>query len=351
VTAALAIGFVITLFVSEEPVAAFRELLTGPLPRISWEDGLAVRGMNRFGNWLEESITLILLGLAVSIVFQAKQFSLGADGQLFLGALAAGVVSLFVQAPLAVHLALILLAAAIAGFLWGLLPGLLKAYLNVDEIVSTLMFNVIGVQLYQLVLIQWLRDPSLGFVGTPLFPESALLPLLIPGTRVTIALVIAAAAVIAVWFLLARTALGYEIRMVGANRKFAEYGGIHTRWVIALSMALSGALAGLAGAHLSNGLLKRLALTMSPGIGFEGILVALLARNDPKGVLIAGLFYGYLRTGAQIMERSSDVTREVVLIIQAIIILLITAERLLPLFQTWRRRKQEAVKLELESAT
>jgi simple sugar transport system permease protein len=268
-----------------------------------------------------------------------------------LGALAAGVVSLFVQAPPALHLVLILLAAAVAGFLWGLLPGLLKAYLNVDEIVSTLMFNVIGIQLYQLVLIQWLRDPSLGFVGTPLFPGSALLPLLIPGTRVTIALVIALVAGIAVWFLLARTALGYEIRMVGANRKFAEYGGIHTKWVIALSMALSGVLAGLAGAHLSNGLLKRLALTMSPGIGFEGILVALLARNDPKGVLIAGLFYGYLRTGAQIMERSSDVTREVVLIIQALIILLITAERLLPLVQAWRRRKQEVVKLELESVT
>jgi general nucleoside transport system permease protein len=339
VAVALAIGFVVTWLVSEEPVAAYRELLTGPLPRISWEDGLALRGMNRFGNWLEESITLILLGLALSIVFQARQFSLGADGQLFLGALAAGVVSLYLPAPPALHILLVLGAAASAGFLWGLLPGLLKAYLNVDEIVSTLMFNVIGVQLYQLILFQWLRDPTAGFVGTPLFPASALLPVIIPGTRVTIALVIAVLAVVAVWFLLARTTIGYEIRMIGANLKFAEYGGIHTRRVIALSLALSGVLAGLAGAHLSNALLKRLTLNMSPGIGFEGIVVALLARNNPKGVLIAGLFYGYLRTGAQIMERSSDVTREVVLFIQAIIILLITAERLFPLVQNWRRQR------------
>jgi ABC-type uncharacterized transport system permease subunit len=120
--------------------------------------------------------------------------------------------------------------------------------------------------------------------------------------------------------------------------KFAEYGGINTARVVALSMAVSGALAGLVGAHLTNGLLRRMTLNLSPAIGFEGIVVALLARNDPRGVLVAGLFYGYLRTGAQIMERSSDVTREVVLIIQAIIILLITAERLWPLLQSrWRR--------------
>jgi simple sugar transport system permease protein len=350
VVAALAIGFVITLFVSDEPVAAYRDLLTGPLPRFSFADGFSVRGMNRFGNWLEESITLILLGLAVSVVFRARQFSLGADGQVFLGALAAGIVSLHLQAALPLHLALILLAAALAGFLWGLIPGALKAYLQVDEIVSTLMLNFIAIQLYQLLLTDWLRDPQEGFIATAPFPDTAVLPLVIPGTRVTIALFIALAAVVAVWFLLARTPLGYQIRIVGANIRFADYGGINTRQVIALSMAVSGILAGLAGAHLSNGLLKRLTLNMSPGIGFEGIVVALLARNDPKGVLVAGLFYGYLRTGAQIMERSSDVTREVVLIIQAIIILLITAERLFPTLQGWRRPRAPVITPPVEEA-
>ena len=337
VLVALAIGFLITVMVSDEPVAAYTALLTGPLPKLAWNDGLTVRGLNRFGNWLEESITLILLGLAVSIVFRARQFSLGADGQLFLGALAAAAVALYVPAPLVLHIGLILLAAALAGFLWGLIPGLLKAYLQVDEIVSTLMFNYIAIQIYQYVLINWMRDPKEGFIATAYFPDTAVLPLLIPGTRVTIALIIMLVAVAAVWFLLNRTPFGYEIRMIGANLRFAEYGGINTRRVIALSMAVSGILAGVAGVHLANGLLKRLTLNLSPGIGFEGIVVALLARNDPLGVLVAGLFYGYLRTGAQIMERSSDVTREVVLIIQAIIILLITAERLWPLLQRWRK--------------
>lgn len=343
---ALAIGFIITALVSKEPVQAYMALLTGPLPRIAFENGFEIKNINRFGNWLEESTTLILLGLAVSIVFRARQFSLGAEGQMLLGALMTAVIALKLSLPFPAHMLLALATAMTIGFLWGLIPGLLKAYLSVDEIVSTLMLNVIALQLFDLLLFNWLRDPAAGFVGTAPFPASAILPLLIPGTRVSLMTVLMWIAVVVVWFLIARTPFGFELKMLGANRKFAEYGGINTKRVVALSMAVSGILAGLAGAHLSMGLLKRLTINLSPGLGFEGIVVALLARNDPRWVLLAGLFYGYLRTGAQIMERSSDVTREVVLIIQAIIILLITAERLFPFVQEWaqaRRGRQEMV--------
>ncbi|MFN3979753.1 MAG: ABC transporter permease [Caldilinea sp.] len=342
VVIALAIGFVITAIVSKEPVQAYTALLTGPLPRISFENGFEIKNINRFGNWMEESTTLILLGLAVSLVFKARQFSLGAEGQMLLGALATTVVALHISVPFPFHLILALLAAMVVGFLWGLIPGLLKAYLSVDEIVSTLMLNVIALQIFDLLLFNWLRDPTAGFIVTPLFPQSVLLPQLIPGTRVSLMTVLMLVAVVVVWFVMARTPFGFELKMLGANRKFAEYGGINTKRVIAMSMAVSGILAGLAGAHLSLGLLKRLTINLSPGLGFEGIVVALLARNDPRLVLAAGLFYGYLRTGAQIMERSSDVTREVVLIIQAIIILLITAEQLFPRFQQWWRDRRGA---------
>jgi simple sugar transport system permease protein len=342
---ALLLGFAITALVSEEPVEAYTELLTGPFPRVSLENGFQIRGINRFGNWIEESITLILLGLSVSIAFRARQFSLGAEGQLFLGALATGFVGLLIQAPLVIHVGLGLLAAGAVGFIWGLIPGVLKAYLSADEIVSTLMLNVIAVQLYQFILFRYLRDPTYGYIATSFLPETAVLPLVISGTRVSIMLFIMIAAAIAVWFLMTRTPLGYEIKILGANRRFAEYGGINSKRVISLAMAVSGILAGLAGAHLSLGLLKQLTLNLSPGIGFEGIVVALLARNDPKAVPVAGLFYAYLRTGAQIMERSSDVTREVVLVIQAVIILFVTAERVLPLVQQWwqRRRGPEVI--------
>ncbi len=337
---ALAIGFVITMMVSEDPVAAYSAFLTGPLPRISFENGFAITNINRFGNWMEESTTLILLGLAVSLVFRARQFSLGAEGQMVLGALATAIVAFHVPLPAPFHMIFALVAAGTVGFLWGLIPGLLKAYLAVDEIVSTLMLNVIALQLSDLLLFNALRDQTAGFIATPPFPETAVLPLLIPGTRVSLMIVLMLAAVAFTWFLMERTPFGYELKMLGANRKFAEYGGINTRRVIALSMAVSGILAGLAGAHLSMGLLRRLTLNLSSGLGFEGIVVALLAHNDPRWVLVAGLFYGYLRTGAQIMERSSDVTREVVLIIQAIIILLITAEQLFPRFQRWWRERR-----------
>ena len=337
---ALAIGFVITAIVSEDPVAAYTAFLTGPLPNISFENGFEIKNINRFGNWMEESTTLILLGLAVSIVFRARQFSLGAEGQMLLGALATAVVALHAPLPAPFHLILALVAAGTVGFLWGLIPGMLKAYLAVDEIVSTLMLNVIALQLSDLLLFNWLRDPTAGFIATAPFPTTAILPLLIPGTRVSWMILIMIAAVFFTWWLMERTPFGYEIKMLGANRKFAEYGGINTRRVIALSMAVSGILAGLAGAHLSMGLLKRLTLNLSSGLGFEGIVVALLAHNDPRWVLVTGLFYGYLRTGAQIMERSSDVTREVVLLIQAIIILLITAEQLFPRFQRWWRERR-----------
>ncbi|HAJ36799.1 MAG TPA: ABC transporter permease [Chloroflexi bacterium] len=347
VVIALMIGFVITAMVSKEPVQAYTALLTGPLPNLSFENGFAIKNINRFGNWMEESTTLILLGLAVAIVFKARQFSLGAEGQMLLGALATAVIALKLSIPFPWHMLLALAAAMTIGFLWGLLPGLLKAYLAVDEIVSTLMFNVIALQVFDLLLFNWLRDPTAGFVGTVPFPDSAVLPLAISGTRVSWMIFIMLAAVVIVWFLMERTPFGFELKMLGANRKFAEYGGINTKRVIALSMAVSGILAGLAGAHLSMGLLKRLTINLSPGLGFEGIVVALLARNDPRWVLIAGLFYGYLRTGAQIMERSSDVTREVVLIIQAIIILLITAEQLFPRFQEWwRARRNNEVAIE-----
>jgi general nucleoside transport system permease protein len=348
VVVALAIGFVITAIVSEEPVQAYTALLTGPLPRISFENGFEITNINRFGNWMEESTTLILLGLAVSIVFRARQFSLGAEGQMLLGALATAVVALKVSLPAPYHLILALVAAMGVGFLWGLIPGLLKAYLSVDEIVATLMLNLIALQLFDLLLFNWLRDPTAGFIGTVPFPASAVLPLVIPGTRVSLMIFIMLAAVFVVWFVMARTPFGFELKMLGVNRKFAEYGGINTRRVIALSMAVSGILAGLAGAHLSLGLLKRLTINLSPGLGFEGIVVALLARNDPRLVLVAGLFYGYLRTGAQIMERSSDVTREVVLIIQAIIILLITAEQLFPRLQQWWRERRGGEEVAIE---
>jgi len=336
VAVALTLGFIVTLFVSEDPVGAYKAFLFGPVSRL-----------NRFGDWIEESITLIFLGLAVALVFKASQFSLGQEGQMVLGALVAGAVALYVPLPGILRIPLGLLAAMVVGFLWGMLPGFLKAYVEADEIVSTLMLNVVALKIYEYLLTYKIKPPDAGYTASATFPDPGILPTFLPPlpflaeirqlfmqrTNISIALYLVLAAVVVVYLLMYRMPFGYELRMVGANLRFARYGGIHTRRTIMLSMAVSGIFAGLAGAHLAMGIHRKLILNITFGLGFEGIVVSLLARNNPLAVPLTGLAYGYLRAGADVMERSSDVSREMVLVIQAVIILLVTAERILPMVQ------------------
>ena len=332
----LAIGFIITLLVSKDPITAYKAFLVGPVTKL-----------NRAGEWIKESITLCLLGLAVALVFKANLFSLGQEGQMLLGALVSGSIALFVPLPGILRIPLALIAAMLVGFLFGLIPGYLKAHLNANEIVSTLMLNAIALRLYDYFLIFYIKPPNAGYNASDFFPKEGILPNFVPNlpfladvyklfttkANVTIMLYIAILMVVATWFLMYRTPFGYELRLLGSNIKFASYGGVNTKRTITLAMGISGILAGLAGAHLAMGIHTKLIANITVSLGFEGIVVALLARNNPIGVPFAALAYGYMRAGADIMERSSDVSREMVLIIQAIIILLVTAERVLPIVQ------------------
>lgn len=310
---------------------AYQALLFGPISR-----------PNRWAIWIQDSFTLIMLGLSVAIVFRAEQFSLGAEGQLYLGALVSGVIALnMTNLTPVVAIPLALAGAAGIGFLYGLLPGALKAYLGANELVSTLMLNAIALKFFDLVLSNQLKPPEAGFNASAMFPTNAVLPQFVGGTQVTLAVFLVVGAVLFIWYLLNRTPLGYEIRMVGANLKFAAYGGINTKRTIMLSMAISGAVAGLAGGHLSMGIFRQLVQNMGSGLAFEGVVVALLARNNPLVIPFAGLLYAYLRAGAQFMERDANVSFEIVRIIQAIIILLITAEGLLA-FSGARKKARKA---------
>lgn len=336
VAVALLLGFVITLLVSKDPANAYNAFLTGPVSKL-----------NRFGEWIKESITLTLLGLAVAMVFKANLFSLAQDGQMIFGALVSGVVALYFPLPGIIRIPLALVLAMVVGFLWGYLPGYLKAHLNANEIVSTLMLNIIALKLYQYFLINFIKPPTAGYNTSAFFPPEGVLPNFVPAlpflagirklmvqqANITIMLYLAIIAVVVTYFVMYRTPFGYELRMIGANLKFARYGGVNTKQTIILAMATSGILAGLAGAHLAMGVNGKLIDNITVGLGFEGIVVALLARNNPLAVPFAALAYGYLRAGADVMERSSDVSREMVMVIQAIIILLVTAEWILPKVQ------------------
>ena len=307
---------------------AFEALLLGPIERV-----------NRWGAWIQDAITLILIGLSFAIVFRAEQFSLGAEGQLYFGALVSGAIALnSPNVPSILIIPIILLASGTAGFIYGLIPGALKAYLGANELVSTLMLNVIATGFFDMVLYFQLRPIDSAYVATGKFPPNTILPVIVDRTQVTIAVFLVAIVVFFCWLLIRRTPLGYEIRIIGSNLKFADYGGVNSRRTIMLSMALSGVVAGFAGMHLANGIYRELILDLSLALAFEGVVVALLARLNVLVVPFAGLLYSYLRVGAQFMERDANASFELVRMIQAIIILLITAEALVTIFQGRQKR-------------
>lgn len=317
VLVALVLGFIVMAFLSTEPIKAMIALVTGPLSRL-----------NRWGNWIEDALSLILVGLAIALVFRARLFSLGAEGQILLSAAAAGLVVLNIQGiPQGLLLPLAAAVGCLVAFLWGLLPGALRAYLGANELVSTLMLNEIALRIYSLIL-QAVKPANAGYIVSAQFAPDAVFPRFIVGTRLSSAIGYVVIAVIAAWVILQRTPFGYQMRIIGANPNFARYGGIRTRRTIMLTMAVSAAFAGVTGAYLSMSVNQRLIANISGGLAFEGIVVALLARNNILSIPAMGLLYAYLRAGGAIIQNDAKVPLEIVNIIQAIIILLVTAEGL-----------------------
>jgi ABC-type uncharacterized transport system permease subunit len=339
IAAALLLSFLVILVVSKQPGEAFKEFLTG-----------AVSNRNRVSNWIVQATTLTFTGLAVTLVFQARQFSLGAEGQLYLGAFMAGLVALHFPGHAVIVGAVAFLAAILIGFLYGLIPGYLKAYFGANEIVSTLMLNAIATAVYAFLLVQFLKPPGAGTNNSKAFdifgPTGRMRPF-IPDTQISWPTLLAIVAAVVTHVLLYRTTFGYGLRMSGFNLRFAEYGGVNTRRTVMLAMAISGGIAGIAGAALVLGTFGRVNAAPSAGYGFDGIVVALLARNFPLAVIPAALFYSYLRVGADVMGQSTDVPFEMANVIQAIIIFLITAENL----TRWLRRRSGGRVEELEIPT
>ena len=333
VALALLISFLVILIVSKQPGEAFKEFITG-----------AAGSRNRISNWLVQATTMIFTGLAVALVFQARQFSLGAEGQLYLGALMAGVTALHFPGNAGIVAVVAIIVAIFTGFLYGLIPGYLKAYFGANEIVSTLMLNAIATAVYAFVLVQFLKPPRAGTNESKaftIFGSTGRLHPLIADTQISVMAILAIAAAIVTHILLYRTTFGYGLRMSGFNLRFAEYGGVNTRRTVMLAMAISGGIAGIAGAGLVLGTFGRVNAAPSAGYGFDGIVVALLARNFPLAVIPAALFYSYLRVGADVMGQNTDVPFEMANVIQAIIILLITAEALTRGLRRWRSGRGE----------
>ena len=245
--------------------------------------------------------------MAVALAFRAKFWNIGAEGQLLAGAMAAAFIGAREALPAASLVPLMILGGALAGSLWALIPAVLKTRYKVDDVVTTLLLNfVIFYGMMALLDGPW-KDPLSGYPDSPDIRAAAEFPILLRATRLHLGTLLAAAAAVVVWLMMHHTTLGFEISAVGENLKASRYAGINIGRVILLTAGASGALAGLAGVGEVGGIHFQVMAGLSPGYGYTGIVIAMLARLNPIGVVPAALFFAVIITGAEAMSRATGV--------------------------------------------
>jgi ABC-type uncharacterized transport system permease subunit len=334
---ALILGGVVLAVVGGDPFRAYAHIASASFG--SW---------GVFSDTLVKATPIILTGLACTVAFRMKLWNIGAEGQFFVGAFAASAIVLTPVLPAETPKALMLLTMAVAGFvggaLWGFVPGILKAKLNVNEVVTTLMMNYIAIS-WNSFFIYGVWSEA-GFQMSPVFPKSAWMPRLsdyaqqIPALRgFTLHLGLASGLIAAavMWWILYRSKWGFEIYLTGDNPKAAGYAGIHIIRNTVLVMMLSGGLAGLAGMSEISGVVHRLQGAISPGYGFTGIIVAWLAKLNPLVVIPVSILFGSLLLAGREIQPSG-----IPKLIQGIILFcLISSEVLLRYRVCIVRSKQE----------
>jgi general nucleoside transport system permease protein len=266
---------------------------------------------------------LLLAALAFLVGFRARFYNIGVEGQLYIGALSAYLVgSQLGDLPSAVAIPIVLLASMAGGTLWLALPLLMRIKLQVNEIFPTLVMNFIALDVVNWLTAGPIKDSQSGNLQTLLLPQSTWLPVLVPGTRFNLGILIAGAAAILVYVVLYKTVLGYEIRASGANPRAAQSGGVDvSRSLLAVGL-ISGGLAGLAGMVVITGAEHLLAQNFSPGYGYQGIAVAALGTFHPLGALIASVLYAALSIGGESLQRSAAaIPIELTYVLQATIVL------------------------------
>jgi simple sugar transport system permease protein len=302
--------------------------LLGALFALDWE------GVQRAFGPLSETIIsatpLIFTGLSVALAFRVGLFNIGAEGQLYLGSLFAVIAGFaLVGLPWFIHLPIAIAAGFVGGALWGFIPGILKARTGAHEVIVTIMLNFVAYNLINwalktdLVQREGRSDPI-----SKIIEPSAVIPPLLGGLRAHWGIVLALLAAVAVWWLLFRSTKGFEFRAVGFNPRAARYAGMSISWSTVLSMVTAGGLAGLAGAAVILGGSGTLSPGFSPGYGFDGIVVALVGATRPLGVVAAAFLFGALRAGATPMQAATGTPIDIVVVIQALVIMFMAAPAL-----------------------
>ena len=324
VACAFLVGAVVILLIGDSPVQTYRLLIGSAF---SWPDGI--------GYTLFFATPLIFTGLAVAVAFRSGLLNIGAEGQLYVGAFAAAWVGMkVVNLPSLLLIPLCCLAAIAAGAFWGAIPGVLKARFGSHEVINTIMLNFIAVALCGYFTQYHYRIPGDPIMESAPISAAAHLPRFggfIPGLPERIplnaAFLLAILACVLVYVLLWKTKWGYELRATGQNPAAAEYGGVSVRKQMVLAMAISGGLAGMVGINEVLGYRYRYYDGFSDNYGFTGIAVALLGRNHPAGVFVAALLFAVLQRGGLPVDAFTQlVSKDIVQILQGLVILFVAAE-------------------------
>ncbi len=325
VFAALLFGAIMLVLLGANPFKGYSELFIG-----AFGSGDALIAT------LLKATPLLFVGTGIVIAFRAGVINIGAEGQMVLGGLFAAMAALYLpEMPAIIMVPAVLIAGVIGGALWGWIPGALKAYYRVNEILSTIMLNIVAVQLMSYLLRGPLIDPAEIERGTRIpqtarLAESADLPILF-GNRLHIGPVLAVLCAIATYYLLWRTPLGYRLRAVGLSEHAARYAGIPVRRTIALALTLSGALAGLAGAVLVLGSESHRMVTdgstmgFTGGAGFNGIVAALLGGLHPLWTIPASFLFGGLIVGGQALQRAVQVPSALIVALNGLVVIFVVA--------------------------
>jgi len=309
------LAFVVTAFLliygGFDPLEAYGLLLQG-----------SVGGVREIGETLVRSTSLILTGLAIGFAFRCRLWNIGAEGQLYFGAIGAVVIALTAVGQIPVFGVIIaIIFGAIFGGAWAAIAGLLKSRLGVNEIIVTIMLNFIAILFVDFLV----RGGPLQAVGfepqTELIPLTAQLPMLIEGTRLHAGFLLAIGAAILVYLILFKSKLGFSLRATGVNPKAASYAGIDIKKSILITIIISGAIAGVAGAALVQGVNDRLLPHISPGYGFIAIVIALLGREHPLGIVFVAVFFGALMSGANLMYQTMGIPVAIAGTLQALVLI------------------------------
>ena len=329
IAVALLVGAVLIALLGSNPLAAYAALLNG-----------AAGNLNSIAETLLKAIPLTLAGIGVSVAFRANVFNVGAEGQLYIGAMTAAWVGLLLgDQPWFVVLPAMMIAAMVTGALWAGIAGVLKVTLGASELINTIMLNYVAIFFVGYLLHGPLQDPNSPLGQTARLGEAARLPRILAGTRLHAGLYIALVVVVVAYILLWHTVWGFQIRAAGHNAEAGRSAGINTTWVILSSLLLSGALAGLAGFAEVAGVQRRMIENISPGYGYTAIVVALLGRTNPPAVLVAAILFAGLQVGASTMESAVGVPSSIATIIQYLIVLLIMGRGTFSLLRRWLKRE------------